>query len=211
MRLRVKEPFSCYSHLAGVLLGIPGLVWLILRADGDPWRTVGFTIYGMSVILLYSASSLYHGLPVSPRTEEWLRRFDHVAIYLLIAGSYTPMCLITLRGRFGWSLFAVVWAIAFAGMVLKLFFPFLPRVVTTALYLGMGWMGVVAIAPLVHAVPAGGIHWLLIGGVSYTVGAVIYAIGRPDPFPNVFGSHDIFHLFVLAGSVCHFVFVVGYV
>jgi hemolysin III len=211
MRLRVKEPFSCFSHLLGVLLAIPGLVWLILRSHGDPLRTVGFTVYGMSLILLYSASTLYHWLPLSPRKEDWLRRFDHTAIYVLIAGSYTPVCLVTLRGGLGWSLFGAAWACALIGGVIKLFFQHLPRWLTTALYLGMGWMAVVAFVPLLHTLPAGGFNWLLMGGMCYTVGAVIYGVQRPDPLPNVFGFHDIFHLFVLAGSIFHFVFMLRYV
>src|SRR5262249_13405649 len=110
--LRVKEPFSCFSHLVGVVLAIPGLVWLIYQSHGDPWRTVGFSVYGTSLILLYTASTVYHWLPVAPRTEDLLRRLDHVAIYCLIAGSYTPVCLVTLRGGWGWSLFAAAWAAA---------------------------------------------------------------------------------------------------
>lgn len=205
-RIRVKEPFSCFSHLLGVVLAIPGLVWLILQSNGEPWRTVGFSIYGMSLILLYSASTLYHWLPVSPRKEDLLRRFDHVAIYVLIAGTYTPVCLVTLRGGWGWSLFGVVWGLAFVGALMKLFCRHLPRWTTAALYLGMGWLAVVAVVPLVRALPVEGLSWLAAGGMFYTIGAVIYGAERPDPFPDVFGFHDIFHIFVLAGSAAHFVF-----
>jgi hemolysin III len=211
MRYRVKEPFSCYSHLLGVLLGIPGLIVLILQSNGEPLRTVGALIYGMSVILLYSASTLYHWLPLSPRYEDLLRRFDHVAIYVLIAGSYTPVCLVTLHGTFGWSLFGVVWALALSGALMKLFFRHLPRWITAGLYVGMGWLAVVALGPLVHSLPVSGLAWLFAGGLFYTVGAVIYGAERPDPFPQVFGFHDIFHIFVLAGSAAHFVFVLSYV
>jgi hemolysin III len=211
MRLRVKEPFSCYSHMLGVALAIPGLVWLILQSNGEPWRTVGCTIYGASLILLYSASTLYHWLPLSPRKEDLLRRFDHVAIYLLIAGTYTPVCLVTLRGAWGWSLFGVVWGCALGGAVLKLWVQHHPRWLTTALYVGMGWMAVVAVVPLVKALSVGALIWLLAGGFFYTLGAAIYGTQRPDPFPNVFGFHEIFHLFVLAGSGFHFVFMLRYV
>lgn len=211
MSWRVKEPFSCFSHLFGVLLAIPGLVWLMAQSDGDPARTVGLAIYGVSLVLLYSASTLYHWLPLSPSKEDLLRRFDHVAIYVLIAGTYTPICLVTLRGSWGWSLFGVVWAFALIGAAAKLFFPHFPRWLTTALYLGMGWLAVVAVAPLLRVLPLGGFSWLLLGGGCYTVGAVIYALQRPDPFPDVFGSHDIFHIFVLAGSISHFVFMLRYV
>ncbi len=211
MRWRVKEPFSCFSHLLGVLLAIPGLAWMILQSHGETWRTVGFSIYGASLILLYSASSLYHWLPLTPRKEDLLRRFDHVAIYLLIAGTYTPVCLVTLRGGWGWSLFGAVWALALAGSAVKLFFQHLPRWLTTALYVGMGWMAVIAFVPLLQTLPVAAFNWLLAGGIFYTVGALIYAVQRPDPFPNVFGFHDIFHVFVLAGSAFHFVFMLRYV
>jgi hemolysin III len=208
---RVKEPFSCFSHLLGVLLAVPGLVWLVLQSHGEPWRTVGFSIYGASLILLYSASTLYHWLPLSPRKEDLLRRFDHVAIYLLIAGTYTPVCLVTLRGGWGWSLFVVVWGLALAGSAVKLFFRHLPRWLTTALYVGMGWMAVIAFVPLLQTLPVAAFNWLLAGGIFYTLGALIYAAQRPDPFPDVFGFHDIFHVFVLAGSFFHFVFMLRYV
>jgi hemolysin III len=208
MHLRVKEPFSCYSHLLGVVLAVPGLLWLTIQSNGEPFRTVGFSIYGMSLILLYSASTLYHWLPLSPRKEDLLRRFDHVAIYVLIAGSYTPVCLVTLRGRWGWTLFGVVWGLALVGALMKLFFRHLPRRTTAGLYLGMGWLAVVAVVPLVRTFSAEGLAWLAVGGLFYTIGAVIYGVERPDPYPNVFGFHDIFHLFVLAGSGAHFVLMV---
>jgi hemolysin III len=211
MRWRVKEPFNSYSHLLGVLLSVVGLLTLIVESRGHPWRVVGFAIYGVSLILLYSASTMYHGLHVSPRCEDFLRRLDHVAIFILIAGSYTPVCLVTLRGGWGWSLFGVVWGIAVGGAVLKLFFRHLPSWATVALYLGMGWLAIIAIGPLVRSFPAPALFWLVAGGMAYTGGAVIYALERPDPFPAVFGHHEIFHIFVLAGSALHFVFMARYV
>jgi len=197
--------------MLGGVLAVPGLVFLILRSNGEPWRTVGSAIYGMSLILLYSASTLYHWLPLSPREEDLLRRFDHVAIYLLIAGTYTPVCLVTLRGAWGWSLFAVVWGCALAGALLKMLARHHHRWITAALYTGMGWMAVVAIVPLVRALPPAALTWLAAGGLSYTLGAVIYGLQRPDPYPDVFGFHEIFHIFVLAGSIFHFVLVARYI
>jgi len=211
MCLRVKDPFSCFSHLLGALLAVPGLVWLIWQAQGEPLRTIGFAIYGSSLVVLYTASTLYHWAPVAPHRHDLLRRFDHTAIYLLIAGTYTPVCLVTLRGHVGWTLFAVVWACALTGAGLKLFFRHVPRAVSTALYLGISWVGVVALIPLARALPLAGLSWLLLGGLCYTAGAVIYGTQRPNPFPNVFGFHDIFHLLVLAGSTLHFVFMLRYV
>jgi hemolysin III len=194
-----------------VLLGVAAMVGLVGMSAGEPWRVVAFSLYGASLILLYSTSSIYHWLEVSPPREEWLRRIDHVAIYLLIAGTYTPICLVTLRGAWGWSLFGIVWGMAISGTVMKLFFRELPRSVYTALYVGMGWLAVVAVVPLVRAFPVAGLAWMLAGGLAYTAGAVVYAVRRPDPFPRVFGFHEIFHVMVLAGSVAHFVFLLRYV
>jgi len=211
MLSRAKEPFNTWSHATGVLLGVPGLVALLLLADGDPKRTAAFAVYGASVIVLYLASSLYHGLHLSPEWEERFRRFDHIAIFLLIAGSYTPVCLIALDGTLGWSVFAAMWLIAVAGILLKMFTPFLPAWATAAIYLGMGWFGAVAFLPLTEVVPADGIAWLVGCGLAYTIGGIIYAHERPDPWPRVFGHHEIFHIFVLGGTIAHFVFLAGYV
>lgn len=207
MRVAAKDPFSCYSHLFGAALAVPGLVWLVARADGEPLRTIGAAVYGTSLLLLYLASALYHGLSSSPRREDLLRRFDHAAIFVLIAGSYTPLCLVTLRGVWGWSLFGVAWGLAVGGAVMKLSCPHLPRWLTTVVYLGMGWMAAVAAVPLLAALSSEGWAWLLGGGLAYTAGAVVYGLRRPDPLPQVFGFHDVFHVCVLAGSACHFVFV----
>ena len=211
MRRQAKDPASCYSHLLGVALSIAGLVTLLVESRGDPWRVVGFSIYGASLVLLYSASTIYHWQALPPRAEDILKRLDHVAIFALIAGTYTPVCLVTLRGGWGWSVLGLVWGLALLGLVLKLFFEHLPRWSSTALYVGMGWMAVVAIVPLVQRLPVSGMIWLVTGGVLYTLGAVIYAVKWPNPVPRVFGFHEVFHLFVLAGSITHFVFMMRYV
>ncbi|TME71507.1 MAG: hemolysin III family protein [Chloroflexi bacterium] len=202
MHWQAKDPASCYSHLLGVALSITGLVTLIVESHGDPRRVVGFSIYGASLILLYSASTIYHWQALSPRGEDILKRLDHVAIFVLIAGSYTPV---------GWSVFGVVWGLAVVGVTLKLFFEHLPRWLSTALYVGMGWMAVIAIVPLVQILPVSGMMWLVTGGVLYTLGAVIYAVQWPNPVAEVFGFHEVFHVFVLAGSITHFVFMMRYV
>ena len=211
MHWHAKDPASCYSHFLGVVLSITGLVTLLVESRGDPWRVVGFSIYGASLILLYSASTIYHWQALPPRGEDILKRLDHVAIFVLIAGTYTPVCLVTLRGGWGWSVFGVVWGLALLGLLLKLFFQHLPRWSSTALYVGMGWMAVVAVVPLVQSLPVSGLMWLVAGGVLYTLGAVIYAVKWPDPAPQVFGFHEVFHVFVLAGSITHFVFMMRYV
>lgn len=202
----MREPVSGLTHLAGVILSAAGLVALVraaLRAGGV-WQMVSFAVFGISMILLYSASSLYHLLPLSARGTLVLRRLDHMMIYVLIAGSYTPFCLIALRGVWGWSLFGGVWGLAAAGIVLKAVWMHAPRWLSTTFYLGMGWLVVVAVVPLVRSVPAGGLVWLAAGGLFYTVGAVFYATKWPRLAPGVFGFHEVWHLFVMAGSFSHF-------
>ena len=213
MRWSPKEPINSYSHLLGVVLSILGLITLIERAGDSPAHVLGFAIYGGSLVLLYAASTTYHWLVLAPRGDDLLRRVDHSAIFLLIAGSYTPLCLVNLRGDWGEILFAVVWTLALAGVALKVFVEVdhLPRWTQSMLYVGMGWIAVVAIVPLTRNVPVDGLLWLLGGGVLYTLGAVIYATRQPDPLPDVFGSHEIFHFFVLGGSALHFAFMLGYV
>ena len=201
-----REPISGFTHAGGVLLSIIALVLLehYSIAHGTLWHCVASAIFGVSLILLYAASSLYHLLPLSSRGTAILRRLDHVMIFVLIAGTYTPVCLLPLHGPWGWSLFGLSWGMAFAGMFQPFFWLDAPRWFSTSIYLVMGWMVLVAFVPLVHAIPMSGIFWLAAGGLFYTGGAVIYALKRPNPFPGIFGFHEIWHFFVLAGSFCHF-------
>jgi hemolysin III len=208
---RVREPFNGLSHLAGVLLSLAGLLLLLALSAGKPWHLTGFAVYGTSLVVLFSASTLYHSLHVGPRQVERLLAFDHVAIYLLIAGTYTPLCLVPLRGPWGWSLLGVVWGIALVGIVLRLAWKTAPPWLPIPLYLLMGWLSVVALGPLGSALPAGAIGWLFAGGVVYTVGAAVFAFQRPRLWPGVFGSHELWHLFVLGGSACHFVVMLRFV
>jgi hemolysin III len=194
------------SHFAGAALSVAGMVLLIVWSHGEPWRVVSFSLYGATLIMLYMASGIYHGLPVSPRAQEWLMRLDHAAITLLIAGSFIPMCLVTLRGALGWSLFGVVVGIALAGSAVVLFVPRTPHWVRLVLYIGLGWMAAAMVPSLRRILPPEAIGWLLAGGITYTLGAAVYASGRPRLWPGVFGSHDLWHIFVLGGSVCHWVF-----
>jgi hemolysin III len=213
MTYELKDPVSGLTHMIGAALAIPGLVVLVYSAAlyATTWHIVSFAIFGASLILLYTASSVYHSLSLSKRITEILRRIDHMMIYILIAGSYTPICLVPLRGPWGWSIFGTILGIAVLGIVMKIFWMNAPSWLYTLFYVGMGWLAVIAIPPLVRSMPAGGIAWLLIGGVFYTVGAVIYALKRPNPIPGRFGFHEIFHLFVLAGSASHFWLMYRYV
>lgn len=210
----LREPVNSLTHGLGVLLAIAGLVVLVVLSAGDPWRTVAFAIYGATMILLYLASSVMHGAKVRPGVLRWLRLLDHAAIFLLIAGTYTPIALVTLKAvspGWGWSVFGTVWGFALLGVVFKLVWLEAPRWLSVVLYLGMGWLALVAIVPLLQALPWSGLTWLLVGGLFYSVGAVVYARKRPDPWPGTFGFHEIWHLFVLAGSISHFVLMLRYV
>jgi len=208
--IRLREPFSGLSHLGGALLSIAGLVLLLILSWGKPWHLTSFSIYGASLITLFMASALYHLLPVAPERVKKLLVFDQVAIYLLIAGTYTPICLVALRGIVGWSLLATVWTIALAGIAMRIWWRSAPSWLCVALYVIMGWMCVGALTSLVQALPQGALTWLVVGGVLYSVGAVVFASQRPRLWPGKFGSHDLWHVFVLAGSASHFVVMACY-
>src|SRR5215204_3481551 len=208
--MRIREPVNGASHLLGLVLAGAG-TFLLLRLARDPAEIVAFAIYGATLILLYAASTLYHTLPLSERPLRLLRTLDHIAIYFLIAGTYTPIALITLNGPLGWALLGSVWLIAIAGIPFKLFFLDAPVWLSTSTYLAMGYLSLVAVMPLARAVSLSGLMWLVAGGVAYTVGAIIYSRRRPDPFPGLFGHHEIWHILVLIGSACHFAFMVYHV
>lgn len=207
-----REPVNTISHMAGAVFSIVGLTLMVVFAAirADAWHVVSFSIFGTSLILMYTASFLYHGLKISENALMVLRRIDHITIFLVIAGSYTPICLVPLRGPWGWSIFGTVWGIAAAGICIKIWAPHLPRWISTSIYLSMGWMCVIAVYPLVKSLSGPCLAWLSAGGLFYTAGAVGYAVKKPDFFPGVFGFHEIWHLFVLLGSACHFWLVFKY-
>ncbi|MBP7073158.1 MAG: hemolysin III family protein [Clostridia bacterium] len=206
MKMKVRDPFSGFSHLAGAILSVAGLCLLVRYAsvNGTVRHIVSFSIFGASLILLYTASSIYHLLSVSEKSIRVLRKIDHMMIYILIAGTYTPVCLIPLRGGWGWSLLISIWSIAMAGIVLKVLWFNAPRWLYTLFYLLMGWLIVIAFVPLVRTMPIAAMLWLIAGGLLYTVGAVIYGTKWPKLKSKVFGFHEMFHVFVLYGSFCHF-------
>jgi hemolysin III len=208
--MRIREPFNGTSHLIGLLLGGVDTAMLLRMAQGTEQR-IALSIYGATLVLLYASSALYHTLPLPERQLRALRTLDHIAIYFLIAGTYTPIALITLDSRLGWMLLASVWLIALAGVPFKVFYLDAPVWLSTGTYLLMGYLSLVAVVPLVRAVHMSGLLWLISGGIAYTIGAVIYSRRRPDPFPGVFGHHEIWHVLVLIGSACHFAFMVYHV
>ena len=208
---RIKDPVPALSHWAGALLSTAGLVLLLTRTAGRPWwEIVAFTIYGVTLVQLYFASALAHSLHCSREAEERLNRFDYAAIFLLIAGTYTPICAVTLRGPWGASLLAAVWATAAFGIACL--FGKAPRhrlrVVT---YIVMGWLGVVVVVPLLRILPPPAIALLVGGGVIYTLGAAVFVTDRPHLWPGRFAAHDLWHFMVLAGSACHFAAILKFV
>ncbi len=200
------ERFNSITHLVGAALALAGLVVLVVFASlkGDPWKIVSFSIYGASLFLLYTLSTLYHSL--RGRAKEIFQKLDHVAIYLLIAGTYTPFTLVTLRGAWGWSLFGIIWGLAIVGIIVDTLHKKGSRAIQMVIYLLMGWLIVVAMYPLVQALPTGGLVLLVLGGVLYTSGIIFYALDK-----RMKHAHGIWHLFVLAGSISHFLAVLYYV
>ena len=203
---KLREPVSGLTHLAGVLLALIGLGVLLVRASGAGRvdQFVAFGVFGLSLVALYGASALYHLLPVSPVAVARLRRLDHVTIFILIAGTYTPICVLALEGGWGAGLLGLVWTLALCGVVLKVVWMDAPRWLSVGLYLAMGWLAVIAASAILQAIPQGGVAWILGGGLVYSVGAVVYGLKWPNLIPGVFGFHELWHIFVLAGSACHF-------
>jgi hemolysin III len=198
-KISLDEVISNCTHGVGLVLSIAGLVVLLVLSirHGTAWHIVGCSIYGSSLTCLYLASTLYHGA-LAPRLKRVLKILDHSAIYLLIAGTYTPFLLVNLRGGWGWFLLGIVWGCAIAGIIFKLWFVDHFKMLSTALYLLMGWLVLIAAKPLVAHVSSAGLRWLVAGGIAYTAGVVFYA-SRRIPY-----SHAVWHLFVIAGSVCHY-------
>ncbi len=200
------ERMNSITHLIGAVLAVAGLVVLIVCAgrQGDPWKIVSFSIYGTALVLLYFFSTLYHS--TRGTTKKIFQKMDHSAIYLLIAGSYTPFTLVTLRGAWGWSLFGIVWGLALVGIVQDVLAGKGRRVLSIAIYLLMGWLVVVAFRPLMDALPGTAIIWLVAGGLFYTAGLLFYMLDKKMSY-----GHEIFHLFVLVGSACHYCVILFYV
>ena len=200
------EKFNALTHLVGAMLALAGSIVLIVLAalDGDPWKLGSVSIYGVTLVLLYSFSAAYHSL--RGRAKNILRRLDHHSIYLLIAGSYTPFCLVTLRGPWGWSLLAVVWGLAALGSLQELRPKRGARTLSLVIYIVMGWVALVALVPLLHALGPAGFSWVVAGGLLYTLGIVFFVLDT-----RLTHAHGIWHLFVIAGSAAHYVAILQYV
>ena len=211
----VKDPGSAITHFIGMLMAIFAAIPLLINAANEHGRIylVSIAVYAASLILLYAASTTYHTFNISKKVNTILKKIDHMMISVLIAGSYTPICLLVLGGRMGWILLAIVWGFAIAGILIKAFWVFCPKWVSSVLYIGMGWTCVLAFTQLLNSLSPAAFGWLLAGGIIYTVGGVIYALKLPifNRKHKNFGSHEIFHLFVMGGSLCHFVVMYAFV
>lgn len=215
MQITIREPGSAITHFIAMMLTVFAAAPLLVKsALSDTVNMLpAMTIFILSMILLYGASATYHSLNIGGRALRIFRKVDHMMIFVLIAGSYTPVCLIVLGGRMGYTLFAVVWGIAIVGMLLKACWVTCPKWFSSIIYIAMGWVCVFVFGPLWNTLPHSAFLWLLAGGIIYTIGGVIYALKLPlfNSRHTFFGSHEIFHLFVMGGSLCHFIFMYHYV
>lgn len=211
MSEKFRNPVSGLTHLAAAVLAAIGLVVLIILGRDSVLKQVSLLIYGISLVLMLSASATYHLVKTNPAVELFLRKMDHSSIYLLIAGTYTPVCLYFFDGFWRWGLLGIVWGMAIIGIFIKLFVIKAPRWVTAGIYLLMGWLAVIGVKEMISSMPTGALIWLLLGGLFYTFGAIIYITKKMDFYPGVFGFHEVWHIFVVLGCVSHFVLVTKYI
>lgn len=209
-----KDKFiSSFTHTAfGVVFIFLSIILIVKGINlGSQYHIVAYSVFGFSMILLYFSSGIYHFLPINSDLKRIFKKIDHIMIFFLIAGTYTPFSLITLKGILGWTIFWIIWSMGIAGLIFKLFCLNAPRVLYTVIYIVMGWIIIFVIKPLFNSLPFLGFVWLVIGGLFYTVGAIIYALKRPNPLPGVLGFHEIWHFFVILGTLSHFFSIYIYV
>lgn len=211
MIARLREPVNGLTHLGAAIAAACGLAALLVIGRDSLAKQASLLVYGAALILMFSASAAYHLIVARPAVAQTLRKLDHSAIYLLIAGTYTPICLHFFTGFWRWGVLVVIWSMALAGIAVKMFVIRAPRWLTAAIYLAMGWMSVMGIKVMLATMPAGALAWLLLGGVVFSLGAVVYVAKRPNFRPGVFGFHEAWHIFVILGCLCHFILVAAYV
>lgn len=212
---KLKDPGSAITHFIGMIMAIFAATPLLIRAASRPDKIhiVSLAVFIISMILLYAASTAYHSFNLSEKANIILKKIDHMMIFVLIAGTYTPVCLIVLNGTIGYTLLALVWGIALAGIVIKALWVTCPKWFSSILYIAMGWVCVLAFTQILNSLSPAAFGWLLAGGIIYTIGGVIYALKLPifNAKHSAFGSHEIFHLFVMGGSLCHFILMFNYI
>ena len=200
-----SEQVSGMTHMVAAIVSVMGLVWLLYLGQGDLTKQLTLLIYGISLVLMFSSSATYHLVRASPGVTAVLRKIDHAAIYLQIAGTYTPICFYYLSGFWRSGMLITIWSMAIIGIGVKIFIIRAPRWVTAGIYLVMGWLSIFAIREMLLKMPSAALLWLFLGGIFYTVGAVIYILKKPDWFPGVFGFHEVWHVFVILGAWSHFI------
>lgn len=215
MKFKIKDPGSAITHFIGMISAIFAATPLLIRAAREPDKIhlAALSIFIISMIMLYAASTIYHTFNLSEKINKRLKKLDHMMIFVLIAGSYTPICLIVLNGKTGYMLLALVWGIAIAGMIIKACWIYCPKWFSSIIYIAMGWICVLAFTQIINTLSPAAFGWLLAGGIIYTLGGIIYALKLPifNSKHKNFGSHEIFHLFVMGGSICHFILMFKYV
>ena len=205
LKNKLRDPISGLSHLGAAILSVFGLIALIFFSWGDTPKLVSVTIYGITLIAMFSASATYHVSTFSPKVIEILRKIDHSAIYLLIAGTYTPFCVNAFSGFWQWGLLSIIWGLALIGIGIKIFIIRTPRRINAGIYLLMGWLIVAAIGEMIATLPAEVLTWLMMGGIMYTLGAIIYITKKMDFIPGVFGFHEVWHIFVILAAAAHYI------
>lgn len=212
MKHYLREPINALTHLFGAFLSLIGTIILLYHTSlaFSPVTLLSILVFGLSLILLYTTSGIYHLVHTTDAILLKLKKLDHSMIFILIAGSYTPFCLLALSGIWKWSIITIVWSLALIGITLKIFWIQMPRFLSTALYIGMGWIALFALKPLYASLSAGGFFFLILGGVMYTIGGVIYGTKKPN-LSAEFGFHELFHIFVMLGSFCHYWAVFKYI
>jgi hemolysin III len=209
MLKKLREPVNSLTHWAGAVLALVGLIALLIVGWDTPAKVISLTIYGISLIAMFSASATYHMVRVKDRALEIFRKIDHSAIYLLIAGTYTPFCVNAFEGFWKWGLLSVIWSLALIGIVVKVFYIRAPRWLNAGIYILMGWLAVSASGQMLAALPAWVLGWMIAGGVIYTLGAVVYITKIFNFKPGVFGFHEMWHIFVMLAAAAHFIAVLG--
>jgi hemolysin III len=209
MLKNLREPVNSLTHWGGAFLALIGLIILLVVGWGTPARVISLLIYGVSLIVLFSASATYHMVQVKERPLEVFRKIDHAAIYFLIAGTYTPFCVNAFSGFWKWGMLSIIWSLALIGIIVKVFYIRAPRWLNAGIYLVMGWLCIAAIGQMLAALPVWVLLWLVAGGLLYTLGAIIYITKIFNFVPGVFGFHEMWHIFVMLAAAAHFVAVLG--
>jgi len=211
MLKKLREPVNGLTHFFAAIAALVGLVILLILGWGNLSKAIALTVYGISLVLLFGASATYHMVKAGPKVLEILRKLDHAAIYLLIAGTYTPFCAVMFQGFWKWGMLAIIWSLALIGIVVKILIINAPRWLNAGIYIVMGWLCLAAVGEMFRALPPWALTWLLVGGITYTLGAMVYITKIMNFWPGKFGFHEVWHIFVILGALAHFIAIAFFV